>query len=148
MEIKQGPMLCLLFGLFALISCKIYENRKHDKREETARAWQHLELRQRLYTFRQDTLSRLWYFWTDSAFRFHADSGLFAQSGSVLWQETGGSSSKEMQDVDIKNDQGKQKDNKQERSSNKMLSATYFWLVGFALVLLLLWRWTRSRLLV
>lgn len=141
-------MLCLLFGLFALISCKIYENRKHDKREETVRAWQHLELRQRRYTFQQDTLSRLWYFWTDSAFRFHADSGLFAQSGSVLWQETGGSSSKEMHDVDIKNELRKQKDNKQERSSNKMLSATYFWLAGFALVLLLLWRWTRSRLLV
>jgi len=146
MEIKQGRMLCLLIGLFALVSCKLYENRKHDKREETARAWQHLELRQRRYTFRQDTLSRLWYFWTDSAFRFHADSGLSAQSGSVLWQETDGSSSKEMQDVDIKNEQGKQKDNKQERSINKMLSATYFWLVGFALVLLLLWRWGRSRL--
>lgn len=148
MEIKQGRMLCLLFGLFALISCKIYENKKRDKQQETEVEWQHLEQHQRQYRFQQDTLSRLWYFWTDSAFRFHADSGLFAQSGSVLVQESGGSSSKEMQDVDIKNDQGKQKDNKQERSINKMLSDTYFWLVGFALVLLLLWRWTTSRPLV
>ncbi|ULT23568.1 hypothetical protein KUH03_31020 [Sphingobacterium sp. E70] len=102
MEIKQGRMLCLLFGLFALISCKIYGNKKRDKQQEKEVEWQHLEQHQRQYRFQQDTLSRLWYFWTDSAFRFHADSGLFAQSGSVLWQETGGSSRKEMQDVDIK----------------------------------------------
>ncbi|WP_147420375.1 hypothetical protein [Sphingobacterium detergens] len=140
--------MSILIGVFTLASCKIYENKKRDKREEFEMDWQHSEQRQRLYTFRQDTLSRLWYFWTDSAFRFHADSGLFAKAGNLIAQESGRSRSKHMQDLAEKNEHGKQKDNKQERSINKMLSATYFWFVGFALVLLLLWRWTRSRLLV
>ena len=129
-----------------LMSCKLYENKKLDKREETEMQWHNLEQRQRLYTFRQDTLSRQWYFWTDSAFRFHADSGLFAKAGGLIAQESEISMRKHMQDMAEKNELGKQKDTQQERSITKMLSTKYFWLLGFALVLFIRWRWSRFRL--
>lgn len=149
MKRSHGYYILRYATLFALlISCKLYENRKHDKQEETARAWQHLELRQRLYRFRQDTLSRIWYFWTDSAFRFHADSGLFAQSGTVIVQESKGRISKQLQELTQKNEQEKQQETRYEKIRNMVLSTKSLWAVGFALVLLLLWRWARSRLLV
>ncbi|WP_433902820.1 hypothetical protein [Sphingobacterium puteale] len=148
MEIKRIKILCVSIGLLILISCKLYEHKKRDKREEVEIDWQHTELRQRLYTFRQDTLSRRWYFWTDSAFRFHPDSGLLAQSGILLGQESKRNIDKQMQDLTTKNKQGKQKEVKHDQSINRMISVKYFWFVGFAVVLLVLWKWSRSRLLV
>lgn len=146
MEIKGTAILIILIGLISLTSCKIYENKKRDKREEFEVNWQNSEQSQRLYNFRQDTLSRSWYFWTDSAFRFHPDSGLFAQSGSLLGQESTGSTSRHMQDFTRKNEQGKQKETRHEKSRNTVLSAKSLWTVGFVLILFLLWRRSRFRL--
>jgi len=147
MEIKRIKILCVSIGLLILISCKLYEHKKRDKREEVEIDWQHTELRQRLYTFRQDTLSRRWYFWTDSAFRFHPDSGLLAQSGILLGQESKRNIDKQMQDLTTKSKQGKQKEVKQQRNSNKLTPGAYFWPVCTVIVLLLIWRWKGSRLL-
>lgn len=138
--------MIIFIGLIPLTSCKIYENKKRDKREEFEVNWQNSEQRQRLYTFRQDTFSRLWYFWTDSAFRFHPDSGLIAQSGSLLGQESGGRINKHMEDMAEINEQGKQKETKHEWRIKKVLSAELFWSVSCVLVLLVLWRWGRPRL--
>lgn len=145
MEIKRTRILSILVGVFTLASCKIYENKKRDKREEFEMDWQHLQQRQRLYTFRQDTLSRLWYFWTDSAFRFHADSGLFAQSGTVFVQESEGRRSKQLQQRTQKNQQGKQVETRYDKSSNRIIAHTYLWPLIVVLVLFLLWRWNRFR---
>ncbi|WP_233789207.1 hypothetical protein [Sphingobacterium sp. HMA12] len=138
--------MSILIGLLTLTSCKIYENKQRDKRKEFEMDWQHLQQRQRQYTFRKDTLSRLWYFWTDSAFRFHPDSGLFAQSGSLLGQELQGSISTQSRDRSETDEQGRLKASKQQRNSKKLLSAEYLWPFGFVLVLFLLWKWFRSRL--
>ncbi|WP_139351129.1 hypothetical protein [Sphingobacterium sp. CZ-UAM] len=131
--------------LLTISSCKIYENKKRDRQKVAELQWQNLEQRQRLYTFRQDTLSRSWYFWTDTVFRFHADSGLFAQSGRLLGHQSTGSTSRHMQNLTRKNEQGKLKETERERSSKKQPFATKLWLVGVVLVLLFLWRWSRTR---
>jgi len=146
MEIKRTYILSIYIVLLTMTSCKIYENRKRDKQEKAELEWQSLEQRQWLYTFRQDTLSRRWYFWTDSTFRFHPDSGLFAQSGSLLGQESTGSKSRYMQDFTRKNEQGKQQETRNEKSRNTVLSAKSLWTVGFVLIPFLLWRWSRFRL--
>ncbi len=146
MEIKPTCILSILIGLLTLTSCKIYENKQRDKQEEAELEWQNLEQRQRLYTFRQDTLSRSWYFWTDSTFRFHPDSGLFAQSGRLLGHESTGSRSRHLQDLTRKNEQGKQLETRHEKSRNTLLSTKYLWSVGFVLILFLLWRRSRFRL--
>lgn len=138
--------MSILLGLLTMTSCKIYENKQYDKREEFEMDWQHLQQRQRQYTFRQDTISRLWYFWTDSAFRFHPDSGLFAQSGSLLGQVSAGSIRKQMHDRAWKNEQGKLKETSSVQSSHKLLAAEFLWLIGVGVALLILWWWSRSRL--
>ncbi|WP_343561594.1 hypothetical protein [Sphingobacterium sp.] len=130
--------------LLTMSSCKIYENKQRDRQKVAELQWQNLEQRQRLYTFRQDTLSRSWYFWTDTAFRFHADSGLFAQSGRLLGHQSTGSTSKHMQDLTRKNGQGREKETERELRSKKQPFAAKFWLVGIVLVLLIVWRWSRS----
>lgn len=146
MEIKRTHIFSIPIVLLTMTSCKIYENKQRHKQEEAESEWQNLEQRQRLYTFRQDTLSRSWYFWTDTAFRFHADSGLFAQSGRLLGHESTGSTSRHLQDLTRKNEQGKQKETERERSSKKQPFAAKFWLVGVVLALLFVWRWSRFRL--
>jgi len=146
MEIKRTHILSIYIVLLTMTSCKIYENRKRDKQEEAELEWQSLEQRQQLYTFRQDTLSRSWYFWTDSTFRFHPDSGLFAQSGRLLGHESTGSRSRHLQNLTRKNEQGKQKETERERSSKKQPFIAKFWFVGVVLALLFVWRWSRSRL--
>ena len=145
MKNRYKVLYALLLSLF--ISCKLYENKKHDKREETAMDWKNREQHQLRYIFRQDTLSNRWYFWTDGAFRFHVDSGLFAQSGTLLFQGSERSTSKYMQDLTEKSERGKQKEVNREKSSTKMLSLQHFWIAGSFLLLFLLWRWGRSRLL-
>jgi len=142
MEIKRTHILSIHVVLLTMTSCKIYEN----KQEEAELEWQNLEQRQQLYTFRQDTISRSWYFWTDSTFRFHPDSGLFAQSGRLLGQVSARSIRKQMQDLTRKNEQGKQQKTRHEKSRNTVLSAKSLWTVGFVLILFLLWRWSRFRL--
>ena len=133
--------------LYLLISCKIYENKKHGKEEEVDKEQQYSEQHQLLYTARQDTHSRLWYFGTDSPFRFHPDSGLFARSGGLLLQESEKRISKQLQVLAGKKAQEKQKEVNRKNSSTKMLSLQHLWIAGSFLLLFLLWRWGRSRLL-
>lgn len=139
---RYGMLYLALSSL--LISCKSYHNKERTTDEETQIEWQHLRQRQRRYAFRQDTSSHLWYFWTDSAFRFHPDSGLFAQAGSLFVQGTTGSSRKQMQDLTQAHEQGKQIMTQQESSISKKRSAPYLWLVGLAIFLLIGWQWSRS----
>ena len=133
--------------LSLLISCKIYENKKYQKQQETDTRRQYTEQLQRLYSDHQDTLSRLWYFWTDSAFRFCPDSGLSARSGGLVLHESAKRASKQVLELTEKSEQEKQKQVNHEKSGNQMLAAQLVWIIGLALLLFLLWRWYRSRLL-
>jgi len=133
--------------LSLLVSCKIYLNKKYQKQQETDTHRQYTEQLRRLYSDHQDTLSRLWYFWTDSAFRFSPDSGLSARSGGLVWHESAKRVSKQVLELTEKSEQEKQKQVNHEKSGNKMLAAQLVWIIGLALLLFLLWRWYRSRLL-
>ena len=133
--------------LSLLISCKIYENKRYEKRQETDMGWQYTEQLRRLYSDHQDTLSRVWYFWTDSAFSFYPDSGLSARSGGLLVHESTKRVNKQVLELAEKSEQEKQKHVSRVKSGSQMLSAQHFWIIGFALLLFLIWRWSRSRLL-
>ncbi|APU98506.1 hypothetical protein BV902_20990 [Sphingobacterium sp. B29] len=133
--------------LSLLVSCKIYENKKYQKQQETDTHRQYTEQLRRLYSDHQDTLSRLWYFWTDGAFRFYPDSGLSARSGGLLLHESAKRVSKEVLELAEKKQQEKQKQVSHEKSGSQMRSAQQVWIMGFVLLLFLLWRWGRSHLL-
>lgn len=139
--ISYGGLLSLL------VSCKVYENKKYQKQQETDTRWQYTEQLQRLYSDHQDTLSRLWYFWTDSAFRFYPDSGLSARSGGLVLHESAKKVSKQVLELAEKRQQEKQKQINHEKSGSQMRSAQQVWIMVFALLLFLLWRWCRSHLL-
>ncbi|MNJ92235.1 hypothetical protein D3C87_99020 [compost metagenome] len=139
--ISYGGLLSLL------ISCKIYENKKYQKQQETDKRRQYTEQLQRLYSDHQDTLSRLWYFWTDSAFRFYPDSGLSARSGGLVLHESAKRVRKQVLELAEKSEQEQQKQINHEKNSSQMLAVQQVWIIGLALLLFLLWRWNRSRLL-
>jgi len=46
---------------------------------------------------KQDSLFRTWYVWTDSAFRFHPDSGLIGWAGGLIAQESSTSTTQKNQ---------------------------------------------------
>lgn len=127
---------------FLLGSCKIYERKHREEKQRTAMEWQKWEQAQRFYTLQQDSLSRFWYFWTDSAFRFHADSGLLAGSGNLLLKESRSNSSTHEQNWIEKSEQGKRNDSRQETNNRSMLSLEYLWIVGLVLAILFLWKWS------
>lgn len=139
--ISYGGLLSLL------ISCKIYENKKYQKQQETDKRRQYTEQLQRLYSDHQDTLSRLWYFWTDSAFRFYPDSGLSARSGGLVLHESAKRVRKQVLELAEKSEQEQQKQINHEKNGSQMLAVQQVWTIGLALLLFFLWRWYRSRLL-
>jgi len=152
--LKGGMMKTRLYqivyygGLLSLlISCKIYENKKYQKQQETDTRRQYTEQLQRLYSDHQDTLSHLWYFWTDSAFRFSPDSGLSARSGGLVWHESAKRVRKQVLELTEKSEQENQEQINIEKGGRQLLAVQQVWIIGFALLLFLLWRWYRSRLL-
>ncbi|WP_146190976.1 MULTISPECIES: hypothetical protein [Sphingobacterium] len=145
MEIKRIKILCVSIGLLILISCKLYEHKKRDKREEVEIDWQHTELRQRLYTFRQDTLSRRWYFWTDSSYRFHPDSGFIGQQGKLVMLESKVTTRLKSGLSSQASERNVQTELRSSRDKRSTWTIPNLWLITFigATVLLLGWRFRK-----
>ncbi|WP_286776756.1 hypothetical protein [Sphingobacterium sp. UBA2074] len=76
----------LLAGLCILGSCTIFKHRTEENQYTSAKHHQEKEVD---FSYRKnDSLSRFWYFWTDSAFRFHPDSGFMGRSGGLIVRES------------------------------------------------------------
>ena len=76
----------LLAGLCILGSCTIFKHRTEENRHTSVK-----QSREQALDFsyrKKDSLSRIWYFWTDSAFRFHPDSGFMGRSGGLIARES------------------------------------------------------------
>ncbi|WP_286775274.1 MULTISPECIES: hypothetical protein [Sphingobacterium] len=76
----------LLAGLCILSSCTIFKHRTEENQHTSVK-----QNREQALDFsyrKKDSLSRTWYFWTDSAFRFHPDSGFMARSGGLIAKES------------------------------------------------------------
>ena len=137
MEIKRTHILSIYIVLLTMTSCKLYENKQRHKQEEAELEWQNLEQRQRLYTFRQDTLSRSWYFWTDTVFRFHADSGLTGQRGRLFMQESRTNISLKNAVVKKVNNSALQRTQKSISDKRRSISLPNFWLIGLIAIIVL-----------
>jgi hypothetical protein len=106
----NAKLIYSVLGISTLLvsgSCKIYESKYREEEQLTAMEWKKQEQARRWYTLQQDTLSRFWYFWTDSTFRFHPDSGLLAASGDLILQEAKKNSKVQAGDWAEKSEQGK-----------------------------------------
>jgi hypothetical protein len=88
MEIKQSRMLCLLIGLYTLISCRLYQNRNREEQQSSSSDRMYMMQRQQQQQWNYDSLSRYSLFWSDSSFRFHPDSGLIGEQGQLVMLES------------------------------------------------------------
>jgi len=76
----------LLAGICILGSCTIFKHRTEENQYTSAKHHKEKEVD---FSYRKnDSLSRLWYFWTDSALRFHPDSGFMTRSGGLIVRES------------------------------------------------------------
>lgn len=77
----------LLMVIASTPGCKVREQRKESRTEMEASYGLTATMDRMGYSLRQDSLSRVWFFTTDTAFRFHPDSGLMGHAGTLLSQE-------------------------------------------------------------
>lgn len=85
---KKRSLLLSLLLLLSLTSCRLFQHRSQEGQEAASSFSQYRQQRNLLYSTQWDSLSRYWYFWTDSSFRFHPDSGLYGKAGVLLLQES------------------------------------------------------------
>ena len=85
---KERSLVLSLLLLLSLTSCRLFQHRSQEGQEVASSFNQYRQQRNLLYNTQWDSLSRYWYFWTDSSFRFHPDSGLYGKAGTLLLQES------------------------------------------------------------
>lgn len=80
--------LILFFCLIALVSgCGAYRRHSSTEEEHSRSFLERDRVAFRLFSFQQDSSSRHWYFYSDSLFLYHPDSGLQAKSGWLWGQD-------------------------------------------------------------
>lgn len=77
----------LLMVIASTTGCKVHEQRKESLQKIETNVGLTGTMDRMAYSLRQDSLSRVWFFTTDTAFRFHPDSGLMGHAGTLLSQE-------------------------------------------------------------
>ncbi|WP_286862689.1 MULTISPECIES: hypothetical protein [Sphingobacterium] len=137
-------LICFI-GLMGLSSCKLYQNKSREELQSSSAQVQKDWLAQRWYGLRQDSLSRYWYFASDSGFHFHPDSGLTGQQGMLFMRESKSNASV-INGVSMQaSDMALQKGQKSTRDKRSSLSAPKFWLLSMLLLGLMIgWRFRKS----
>lgn len=79
-------LLISISGLLILSSCTIFKHRTEENQHTSA---EHHKEKEVDFSYRKnDSFSRIWYFWTDSAVRFHPDSGIMVSFGGMIVRES------------------------------------------------------------
>src|SRR5690606_20044741 len=96
------------------------------------------------YTWQQvDSFGRWWHFQTDSSFRYHADSGITAGSGSLWLWEKGSSITQQQEQLDQRTIEKKEQTRKEQYSQRQFSRMEVYWL--FALLAIGVVVWLKSR---
>jgi len=135
---KRGRFL-MIFPL--LYSCKLYQSeRKEALREEQTQS----NYKQQLdiwYSGQRDSQSRYWYFWTDSSFRFHPDSGLVGRNGQLAMLESNAITSESMEISTNSSNSHTQRLHDTSTEKRNVWAALNLWLIGIVFVsLAILWK--------
>lgn len=75
--------------ILLLASCHTYQEKYRRERSRYIALDSSYDFRYGYQSNQRDTFGRRWYFYTDSSFRYHADSGLHARSGWLRLYENG-----------------------------------------------------------
>lgn len=136
--------LIYIIELMCLSSCKLYQQNDKAELQSSHSEWQWNEFAQRWYMLQRDSLFRSWYFWSDSSFRFHPDSGLAAEKGVLWMQESKTRASTQHQNMTDVTKGLAQNSHHIKQTKSSSLNANYWW---FALLLLipLILHWNKIK---
>ncbi|WP_153846068.1 hypothetical protein [Sphingobacterium paramultivorum] len=125
----------LLAGLCILGSCTIFKHRTEENQYTSAKHHKEKEVN---FSYRKnDSLSRLWYFWTDSAFRFHPDSGIMGRSGGMIVRESMKSDVQGSQSIHVAYRDDLQSSSERKSKTTRVAPFGVVIVIGFVLILLM-----------
>lgn len=132
--------------LMCLSSCKLYQQKDKDELQSSHSEWQWNDFAQQWYTLQRDSLSRSWYFSSDSSFRFHPDSGLIAGAGALWIQESKTGTNTQHQNMIAATKSLAQNKHRIKQTKSSSLNTNYWWFVLLLLIpLILLWNKIKKR---
>lgn len=137
----------VLLLLMVLAACRLFQHKSKSEQQSSMREQQKNTFAQWLYTQSRDSLTRSWYFWTDSGLRFHPDSGLSSQGGRLLLKESRASNSVQQQKTSVDSELSKENKDRVAQLENTTYKLPYQWGALLVLVLLFLYgirkKWTK-----
>jgi hypothetical protein len=150
--IERGKVMCKIINyrliytiiLMCLSSCKLYQQNDKAELQSSRSDWQWNEFAQQWYTLQRDSLSRSWYFWSDSSFSFHPDSGLAAEAGALWMQESKTRANTQHQKMVTATKSSIQNGYHIKQTKSSSLNANYWWFVLLLLIPLIL-QWNKIK---
>lgn len=137
----------VLLLLMVLTACRLFQHKSKSELQSSTSEQQKNTFAQWLYTQSRDSLTRSWYFWTDSGLRFHPDSGLSSQGGRLLLKESRASNSVQQQKTSMDSELSKENKDRVAQLENTAYKLPYRWIGLLVLILLALYilrqRWGR-----
>ena len=98
------------------------------------------------YTWQQvDSFGRWWHFQTDSSFRYHADSGIAAGSGSLWLWEMGSSLTQQQEQLDQQTIEKKEQTRKEQYNQRQSFKVEVYWLLLLLAIGGIFWLKIRGR---
>lgn len=132
--------------LMCLSSCKLYQQKDKAELQSSHSEWQWNDFAQQWYRLQRDSLSRSWYFSSDSSFRFHPDSGLAAEAGALWIQESKARVNTQHQSMIAATKGSAQNEHRIKQTKSSFLNANYWWFVLLLLIpIVLLWNKIKKR---
>lgn len=136
-----------IIGLMCLSSCKLYQQKDKAELQSSRSEWQWNEFAQQWYMLQRDSLSRSWYFSSDSSFRFHPDSGLAAEAGALWIQESKARVNTQHQNKIAATKSLAQNGHRIKQTKSSFLNVNYWWFVLLLLIpIVLLWNKIKKAL--
>lgn len=127
--------------LFSLSSCKLYQSRNKEYQQEEQMQSNYHQQVDVLFRGLKDSQSRYWFFWTDSSFRFHPDSGLVGQSGQLAMLESKVNASAKNQVSTKSSESFMQTQHKGSTDKRSAWAVPSLWLIGFVLAaVIVVWK--------
>ncbi|WP_437918083.1 hypothetical protein [Sphingobacterium sp. LRF_L2] len=126
--------------IILLFSCRTYKEKVQQESRSTTLTEESKTVQHRYQWLQQDSQNRQWYFWTDSTFTYHPDSGLRATSGFILVTETASGSSSVESNAYLSEDHSTKEETYESLTTSKALhrGSSYFFIGGGILFVLLI----------
>ncbi|WP_437918769.1 hypothetical protein [Sphingobacterium sp. LRF_L2] len=131
--------------ILLLLSCRTYKEKVQQESRSNALTEESKTVQHTYQWMQKDSLNRRWFFWTDTSFTYHPDSGLRAASGH-LWMEESVTRSSDLQETVAESEKllKQEEDYESFLSSKTVRIRSWYLYIGIGLLLIvictMLWR--------